>query len=139
MKRSLVFLGVITVLMLSQNATTSQEPSVTSLTRELDLLKRENELLARENALLKQEIASLKKGIANTPSEVGTEAALSVTVDHVEYVYQGMARNGAEATITLLVTSKKGEHPAPHGMMTLMDGDGDRYQGMPPGGAADLA
>jgi cell division protein FtsB len=136
MRTSLILAAVIAIaaLLLSQNAAICQEPNVANLKKEIELLKRENELLKRENELLKQEIASLKKGGSKSPSETGAEAALSVTVDDVEYVYQGMERNGADAFITLLATSKKGEHAAPHGMMTLTDGEGNNYQGMPAGG-----
>jgi hypothetical protein len=134
MKCRLVICGAITALMLCPNTAPCQDAKIATLTQELDLLKRENELLKRENELLKQENASLKKGNSKTSRDVGAEVPLSVTVDNVEYVYQGIMRNGAEARVTLLATSKKGEHPGPNGMMTLIDDEGDKYQGMPSGG-----
>ncbi len=47
---------------------------------------------------------------------------LRVTVDDVEYEYQGQTRSGLERDVTVLATSKKGDHTAPHGKMTLVDG-----------------
>jgi hypothetical protein len=54
---------------------------------------------------------------------------LRVTVDDVEYEYQGLTRSGANVTVTVLARSVKGDHTAPHGKMTLVDADGEKYVG----------
>ena len=136
MKHSLVFGCLIAGWLLSHDGALGQEKkaAIGNLKKEIEALKRENDLLKRENELLKQEIAALKKGGAKTGAEAGAEAALSVTVDNVEYVYQGTARNGPEMLVTLLATSKNGETPAPAGKMFIIDDEGNKYTGMPQGG-----
>ena len=135
MKQSLVFWCLMTAGLLGQGRALGQEKKavIANLKQEIELLKRENDLLKRENELLKQEIAALKKGGAKASAEPG-EAALSVTVDNVEYVYQGTTRNGPEMLVTVLATSKNGESPAPAGKMFLVDDEGNKYTGMPQGG-----
>jgi hypothetical protein len=102
--------------------------------KENELLKRENDLLKKENELLKQELASLKKGGAKTPSEAGEYGPLVVTVDNVEYTYQGTVRNGPEMVVTVLATSKSGENRGPNGQLIITDDEGNRYAAMPVGG-----
>ena len=136
MKASAIVVCAMAVWMLGRDAAIGQDKKaiVGNLKKELDLLKRENEVLKRENELLKQEIAALKKGGSKVSSEIGAAAALSLTVDNVEYVYQGTVRNGPEMLVTLLATSKSGESRAPHGKMFIVDDEGNKYVGMPQGG-----
>lgn len=129
MKRLLLIVALINTPLPCQGVACGQEPDIAALTKELEILKRENERLKQENELLKQELAATKKGSAKAPSETNENSPLSVTVDDVEYVYQGMQRNGPELLVTLLATSKRGEHPAPHGFMKLVDDEGNSYSG----------
>lgn len=139
MKRLLVFLCLAALMVICQGALAQTKiVDLDGLKKEIDLLKRENELLKRENDLLKKEIESLKKGSAAKPPESATEAVLAVTVDDVEYVYQGCVRNGPNVFITLLATSKKGDQQAPGGDMTVIDDDGDKYRGVPTVGVPPL-
>jgi hypothetical protein len=124
MRFILAVIGIITASLLVGHSASGQEQSNL-------ILKRENDLLKREIELLKNEIASIKRGEGKSGTSVDPEASLTVIVDEVEYVYKGMIRNGAEATVTLLATSKSGEKRAPQGMMFITDGDGNKYSGMP--------
>jgi hypothetical protein len=124
-------------LALAQDRATIAQPrtaDVDNLKKEIELLKRENDLLKRENALLKRENASLKKGDTEKPTEGKGDSATRVTIDKVEYVYQGCVRNGRDVFVTVLATSKKGDHAAPGNTMTLVDDDGDKYVGITAGG-----
>ncbi len=112
----------------------SQGSDVELLKRELDLLKRELELVKRENEILKRELESYKKGGSAKGADNTPDAALSVTVDDVEYVYQGSVRNGPKLTVTILATSKDGFKVAPQGQMTIIDDKGNKFNGMPVGG-----
>jgi hypothetical protein len=134
MKFMLAVMGVIAAALLTGHPARGQGPDAAALKKENDLLKRENDLLKRENDLLKRENDLLKKGEAKTGSVPDPDAPISVTADDVEYIYKGMVRNGADVTVTLLATSKSGEKRAPQGMMILIDGDGNKYSGMPQGG-----
>jgi len=98
-----------------------------------ELRSRSGSQLKRESDLLKQEIEALKKYGAKA-STGQAEGSLFVTVNDVEYVYQGSTRNGAEMLVMLLAASKNGEKPAPRGEMFLVDPEGSNYQGMPIGG-----
>lgn len=118
-----------------------------ALKKELELLKKEVDLLKRENDLLKKENDSLKKGGGSSSSggstdkgEKGEKGEKSVTVDDVEYVYLGSERKGAAFIVTVLATSKNGDHPGPQGAMTIIDTDGEKYTGHPviKGGRATL-
>ena len=104
---------------------------VERIKKEIDLLKREIDLLKRENELLKKENAALKKGGTTKTADTETDAALRVTVDKVEYVYQGLMRSGANVFATVLATSTKGDRPGPSGRMFLVDDDGEKYEGTP--------
>lgn len=105
------------------------------LKKELDLLKRELDLLKRENELLKKENAELRKGssgsTARTSDATETDAVTRVTVDNVEYVYQGGVRNGGSLIVTVLATSKDGNQVGPNGQMTLIDTEGNKFSGRP--------
>lgn len=63
------------------------------------------------------------------PAADDDEPVLRVTVDDVQYEYQGQTRSGSNVTVTVLATSKQGDHTAPHGKMTLVDADGEKYVG----------
>lgn len=128
MMRTIAILSVVSLLGLQQTSVSGQDSKAT-LQKEFELLTKENELLKRENELLKQEIAALKKGESKKQSDV--EPPPSVTVDNVEYVYQGMERSGANLMVTLLATSKKGDQLGPNGQMILIDDEGDKYTGIP--------
>jgi hypothetical protein len=59
---------------------------------------------------------------------------LKVTVNDVEYVYQGFTRKGEQATVTLLAKSLDGVKQAPQGKMVLVDPEGNQFEGYPIGG-----
>lgn len=105
------------------------------LQKEIDLLKRELDLLKRENELLKKENEALKKGGGTLKNDEDKDAVTRVTVGKVEYVYLGSERTGAGLVVTVLATSKDGNQQGPKGMMTIVDPDGEKYTGMPAGGA----
>jgi hypothetical protein len=142
MKFAISIGGALVAMLLALSPARSQEAAQPAskqendlLKRELDLLKREMELLKKENELLKQEIATLKKeGAKSGSSSGGSESTLTVTKDNIEYTYKGITRSGQDAYVHLLVTSKDGDRPAPFGQMTLIDGEGNKYIGMPPPG-----
>lgn len=105
------------------------------LRKEIELLKRELDLLKRENELLKRENESLKKGGGSTKSaDPMPEPPPTVTVDDVEYVYQGSVRSGTKLTVTVLATSKDGIKPGPNGSMVIIDDKGNKFTGLPVGG-----
>lgn len=86
-----------------------------------------------------------QKGTTSREPEDGTESAEGkpasvsrVTVDDVEYVYQGIVRNGNIVRVTVLATSRKGERNGPNGAMTIIDDEGEKYTGYPVGGFGAL-
>lgn len=116
------FVGLTPCLVAAQESTAPARS-------ELERLKRENDELKRENARLKSELQSLQQGTAKAAAE--PEEKVSVMLENVEYVYQGMERSGGNLLVTLIATSKKGDQLAANGPMTLIDDEGDRYEGMP--------
>lgn len=103
--------------------------------KEIELLKKEIELLKKENEALKNELAVLKKGGEKRGGAKETEepkdSVMRVTLDNVEYVYAGASRNGNTLIVSVMATSKDGQHPAPRGQMTLIDENGDKHTGRP--------
>lgn len=78
----------------------------------------------------------------STPASIpdrAEESVTSVTVDDVEYVYQGAVRNGGNVNVTVLVTSQQGDRDAPNGTMTLIDQEGRSYSGKLLGGPGPRA
>jgi len=120
-------------LLLSPRAAVGQERTtdLDTLRKEVDLLKRELDLLKRENELLKKENESLKKGGSAKAADGDPDAGRRVTVDKVEYQYEGLTRSGGKVTVTVLATSKDGNRPGPNGSMVLIDPDGEKYTGKP--------
>ncbi|MFO0869806.1 MAG: hypothetical protein U0935_12810 [Pirellulales bacterium] len=74
----------------------------------------------------KGKAAEAQEKPADPPAPAST---LKVTVDDVEYVYQGSVRSGENVTVTVLATSRNGDRSAPHGRMTLIDSEGNEYSG----------
>ena len=130
----LVVAVCLTVLLLPGVGSAQGKAEIERLKKEIELLKREIDLIKRENELHKRENDLLRKGNTGKPADAQADSATSVTVDNVEYVYQGMARNAATVLVTVLATSKRGDRQGPNGQMTLVDEDGEKYQGMPAGG-----
>lgn len=105
------------------------------LKKEIELLKKENEDLKKENDGLKKSGSPAKKGPAREKdADDGKETVSKVTLDNVEYVYQGSVRNGNAVIVNVLATSKDGNRPVPRGQMTLIDENGEKYTGNLVGG-----
>lgn len=134
MRRLLVFICVVGLLSLSPRPALAQTKE-DQLQKEIDLLKREIEILKKENELLKRENEALKKG--GGAAKVGDgekESVTTVVVGKVEYVFQGISRDGDKVTVNVLATAKDGDQTAPHGSMTLVDPAGEKYTARPVGG-----
>lgn len=67
-------------------------------------------------------------------SDDDSETVTSVTLDEIEYVYQGAVRKGDLITVTVLVTSQQGDREERLGALTLVDEDGKTWSGRPSGG-----
>ena len=131
--RYLLVLLCLAIAVVRPSSALAQSPTPDSegLKKEVERLERENELLKSDNQRLKQEVESLKYASATKSADKGAASPFSATVDNVEYVYQGITRNGANVYVTLLATSQKGDQQALHGSMILIDEDGDRYKSEP--------
>ncbi len=136
MARFVVLIGLSMTLFLTPAFVfgQSQGSDVELLKRELELLKRELDLVKRENELLKRELEIFRKGGSAKSTSDAKAANLTVTVDDVEYVYQGTVRNGPKLTVTILATSKDGIKAGPNGSMTIIDDKGNKFVGMPAAG-----
>lgn len=71
-----------------------------------------------------------------TKADGGAEGRnpLKMTVNDVEYVYQGITRKGEQAMVTLLAKSLDGVKQGPQGKMVLVDLEGNQFEGFPIGG-----
>jgi hypothetical protein len=139
MLRLLAFASVVTLALGARLAAQEPKSESNGLKKEIELLKRELDLLKRENDLLKKENAELKDGAgpkkAKLKNEDGEkEPVTTVTVRKVEYVYQGLTREGAAVTVNVLATSQDGDQKGPHGSLVIIGPEGERYVARPVGG-----
>jgi hypothetical protein len=95
---------------------------------EVARLKRENELLKKEVEILKREVEILKKELVLKGGTDKKSDVANVTLNNVEYEFVHIKLDGAEATMRIAVTSKKGQQTIHGRGVRLLTAEGKEYK-----------